>query len=203
MNFQAGPTVVASYPSTQAEFGAYALHIGVSLTNHETLTNPPVVLDDYKKNVSDFIASLAQTSTVSTTERNEMAVQIYRSIRSIVGYVQSVSDTMTSEAASIALITSAGLQVRKVAGHKKPALAARYTGVSTELLLVALVVAGAGAYYWEMSKDNVSWTALPETRDPHTKVTGLIVGQTYWFRFHALTSAGKQDPVGPISMIAH
>jgi hypothetical protein len=205
MFLHVGPSAVAIYPKALGNFGAYAKNIGVCLTGNDALANLPVALDTYKATVDAFLAMVGARNRgkVAVTDRNSKAVQIHRFIKLIVAYVQSVSETMTSEAEAIALITSAGLQVRKVTRYRKPALAARYTGVSTELLLLARAVAGAGAYFWEMSEDGVSFREVAETRKPKTMITGLTVGKTYWFRFRVLTAKGREDSIGPIAVLAH
>jgi len=67
--------------------------------------------------------------------------------------------------------------VKKTGTRKKAVLAAKYTGFSGEVLLVALAIASAGAYYWEYSLDQSAWAAVPETTAARVRIAGLTPGR--------------------------
>jgi hypothetical protein len=204
MRLQYGPKAIARYPSTNKAFGPYARNIQNKLTGNTALPNPPGFAT-FGAEVDALIAAddIPHKTPQQTADRDAKALTVHRHIGHIVDYVQGEADKLTSAADAVTLILSAGLDVRKPRSTKKPPLAAKYTGISGEVLLVALAIADGGAYYWEFSLDQHTWTAAPETRFPRTTLRGLTVGQTYWFRVRALTPKGKTDPVGPVDIVAH
>jgi hypothetical protein len=204
MNLQHGPTAMARYPSTHKAFGGYAKNIEVKLKGSASLPNVPGS-STFGDEVDALITAdgIPHKTPEQTADRDAKALKVFRHIGHIVDYVQSVADTLTSPADAVALILSAGLDVRKFRPARKRPLAARYTGLTGEVLLVALAIAGAGAYYWEFSLDQLVWTAVPETRDSRTTIKGLTVGQTYYFRVRALTRKGKTDYVTPVNLVVH
>ena len=204
MNLQRGPVAMARVPSTHKAFGVYAKNVQIKVKGSAALPNPPD-FTAFGDEVDALILAdgIPNKNPEQAADRDAKALKVYRHIGRIVDYVQTVADTQPSAADAVTVILGAGLDVRKRAGHKKAVLAARYTGLTGEVLLAALAIAGAGAYYWEYSLDQLVWVAVPETRQPQTKLTGLTPGRKYYFRFHALTPKGKTDPVEPVSLVVH
>ena len=150
----------------------------------------------------------AQTTAKDKTpaalaDRDAKALKVYQHIGHIVDYAQGLADAKANAADAVAVILSLGLSVKKVATRTKPELAAKYTGFSSAVLLVALAIEKAGAYFWEHSLDQKTWTAASETTIGKTTIVGLTPGQVYYFRFRALTNKGKSDYSQVVSLIAH
>jgi hypothetical protein len=68
---------------------------------------------------------------------------------------------------------------------------------------VARAILGAGAYFWEYSLDQKTWILAAETRNAKALVTGLTPGVTTYFRFRALTHAGRTDYSQVVSLMVH
>ena len=204
MKLTHGPTAMARFPSTHKGYGSYTKNLQIKCTGNPSLPNVPD-LSAFGDEVDTLITAdnIKHKTPEQVADRDAKALKVFRHVGRIVNYVQTEADKQSSEADAIALILGSGLDVRKTRVFKKPALAARYTGLTGEALLVALAIAGAGAYYWEYSLDQVNWTAEPETRDPRTTIKGLKVGQTYYFRFRVLTGKGKSDHLSPVSLLVH
>ena len=54
-------------------------------------------------------------------------------------------------------------------------------------------VASHATYFWEYSLNQTDWIAVRETMQSKTVISGLPSRTTVFFRFRALTSAGKRD----------
>jgi len=67
--------------------------------------------------------------------------------------------------------------------------------------LTAKAIPGARTYYWEYSSNGKDWLRAPDTAQSHTIISGLTVGQTYYFRVHALTRKGPTDPTQIKSLV--
>jgi hypothetical protein len=91
------------------------------------------------------------------------------------------------------VIASAGMAVRKVATHDKPALLAKQGSVSGTINLVAKAAGRTAAYEWQYSLDQKTWNTLPITVKAKTGVSGLVVATTYYFRVQLITSAGVDN----------
>jgi hypothetical protein len=102
-----------------------------------------------------------------------------------------VCDANPADAEAIA--KSAGMAIRKPNISQKAALTAKATKISGTVALVALAIAGAGSYEWQMSQDEKTWTNLPPTKGAKASVPGLTVGASYYFRVRGVTSQGPTN----------
>jgi hypothetical protein len=204
MLFQRGPSIVTRLPQGHKAFTAHAVNVKSKLTGNQGLPNPPNFVA-YGDAVDALVVAdgVKHKTPADRADRDAKALKVYRLMLHIVDYVQTEADALGSASDAIALILSAGLEVRKTGSHKKAELAAQYTGISGEVLLLARAIAEAGAYYWEYSVDQKSWTTVPETTKARTTIAGLTPGLVYYFRFRALTTKGKLSYVQPVSLIVH
>ena len=206
MNLHQGPIAVANIPRNQEKFLSFCKNVEVKLTGNTSLPNPTPSVAVYAADVKAFDDASVKAQDGAPTaiaDRDVKALKVYQDIGHIVDYTQSVADQQVSPADAIAVILSAGLDVRKTGGRKKPPLEGRYTGLSGEVLLLALAIAGAGAYFWEFSVDQKVWSMAPETKKSRTTITGLTPGVVYSFRFRALTDKGKGEYSPIISLMVH
>lgn len=200
------PTCIARYSRTYTSFLLYAKNIRAKLKGNVILSNPTPSLVVYSADLDAFDAAqtlVAHGSPADVADRNAKSFTVYQDVGHIVDYVQGVSDKQPSVAESIAVILSGGLDVRKTSTFKKPELAAKHSGFSGQVVLVALAIAEAGAYFWETSVDQKLWLPAPETKASKTLILGLTPGVLYYFRFRALTPKGKGDYSQIVSLIAH
>ena len=106
--------------------------------------------------------------------------------------VQQLAD-LTPEQGE-AIITSAGVGIRKTAAHTKAPFAAQQGAVSGTVVLAARAAAVRASYEWEWSGDGgKTWTTVPPTLQAKTDIPGLPVATTVLFRFRAVTKAGAGD----------
>ena len=114
--------------------------------------------------------------------------------------VQQLADLTPAQAEAI--ITSAGMGVRKTPGHTKPPFAAKPGAVSGTVVLAARAAAVRASYEWEWSGDGgKTWTTVPPTLQAKTEIPGLPVATTVQFRFRAVTKAGAGDWSLPTSLL--
>ena len=92
-----------------------------------------------------------------------------------------------------AIIHSALLTERQATTYRKPDFEATTGETPGSALLRARAIAGAIAYFWQFSLDNVQWHDMPETAQANTSVTNLTPNTTYFFRFRVLTRSGKGE----------
>jgi len=107
--------------------------------------------------------------------------------------IQQVAETKTTPADAAAVIVGAGLSLKKRTKRNKPPLRAVQGPTSGTAWLELLRVAGIATYYWVFSTDQKNWSSAPETMKARLLLTGLTPGQTYYFKFRALTRKGPVD----------
>jgi hypothetical protein len=95
------------------------------------------------------------------------------------------------------------MSVKKVPTRSVPDVSAKNAGVSGKVVLAAKAVAPVATYYWEYSDDQSTWTAIPETMQTRTELSGLMSARVYYFRFRALTRAGRGDYSQVVSLLVH
>ena len=105
-------------------------------------------------------------------------------------YVQGIVRAGPIEDAA-AIISSVLMYVSNVGKRPpKPELQAKQGAISTTVLLIALAVESAMVYTWEYSLDQQAWTAVPQTAQARTSITGLTPGKVYYFRFRVFKRDG-------------
>ena len=124
--------------------------------------------------------------------RDKARVDLVSALRGLKGYVQLVADAAGDQAEAI--ITSAGMTVRKPVIRNKPDFIAKPGPTSGTVHLVAKAVARRASYEWEWSSDGgKTWIAVPGTLQAKTTVIGLPVAIDVQFRFRTVTRTGESD----------
>jgi hypothetical protein len=201
-----GPQVRAKVVSSPQKFVGFAKGVKAKSIGNAALAMPTALSDDFGKAVDQLDAAQTKAKSGSkqdTTDRNTKAAVVYRLLKQVLALVQCVADQQPNAADAEAIIVGAGFEVKKRTRRRKPDFAVKHTGLSGEARLVARAVKGAGAYYWEWSTDQQTWTAAPETTAPETILHGLTPGLLYHFRFRTLTPEGKSNHSPIITLIAH
>ncbi|HXN30789.1 MAG TPA: fibronectin type III domain-containing protein, partial [Polyangiaceae bacterium] len=157
--------------------------------------------------VTAAIDALRQAEAVSQSRmrgtvevRNGARRELSSLLTRLKAYVQGVADDDPDSAVTI--IESAGMSVQPKGPKAKPLLAARNGSVHGTVLLAVKAAAKLATYVWQMSEDgDRTWVDLPQTLQAKTKVSNLVPGRTYWFRYRALTRGGTSDASDPVSII--
>jgi hypothetical protein len=134
-------------------------------------------------------AALMKTKT-AIADRDAKRTVVVTDLRMLKAYVQSIANADAANAAAI--ITSAGLGVRKATSHTKQAITAKPGKVSGVVMVVAKS-AGRASYDWQTSPDGKTWTSLPSTLQARTSLQNLTPGTTVYFRHRTVTKAGVGD----------
>jgi len=168
--------------------------------NTTTFPSPSPTLATFQANTAALVtaetAVTARTKGAADTRNARLAV-VKADLEALKIYVQSVVEA-SNPANSESSIGSAGMSIRKVTLHDKPALAVKQGSVSGTVTLAAKAAAKKAAYHWQYSTDQKTWTSLPETLDAKTGVSGLTSATTYFFRSQALTPKGGESDWGQI-----
>jgi hypothetical protein len=120
-------------------------------------------------------------------EARKLAVNAAEKLRA---NVQDAVNAHPELAATI--VDGVKMKLRKVPAHSKADFAVTDGTVSGAALLKAKAVLRAILYFWEVSTNQTSWV-VSDTPQAHTLISGLTVGQTYYFRFRARTRKGTTD----------
>jgi hypothetical protein len=176
----------------------FAQSVTTAMTGNATFPTPSPTLAALQADIEALVT--AETAVVGRTKgaadtRNAKLAVVKADLESLKNYVQNVVDA-SNPANAESIIGSAGMAIRKVTLHDKPALAVKQGTVSGTVTLKAKAAATKAAYNWQYSTDQKTWTLLPQTLKAKTGVSGLTSATTYYFRSQALTPKGGESDWG-------
>jgi hypothetical protein len=199
-----GPLAVLILPQSAKELLTFGKAVHDAMAGNARFPSPTPPLDVFKANLNAFDdaeTKAAARTTGAVMERNALAKLVTNDLYHLRDYVQSVAEKIAIPEAAAAVITSAFMSIRKVPQRVMPALTAKNTGVPGQVALAAKTVASRATYYWEHSLDQETWTGVPETIQASTTVDGLPWAKLSYFRFRALTRAGKGEYSQVVSLL--
>lgn len=191
-----GPLAVLILPRSPKDLIAYGMAVHDSMANNPLFPNPEPSLDVVKNNIDALVEAQTKATTKAVgaaAARDAKMKQVSQDLYHLCDYVQKIAEDAPDAATGCAVIKSAFMSVKKVPTRTKPELSAKSTGIPGQVVLTAKSVARTATYYWEHSPDQATWTSVPETMKASATVVDLPVAQTRYFRFRALTRAGKGD----------
>ena len=173
----------------------FAQSLATAMTGNASFPSPNPTLATFQANITAL--TNAETAVLARTkgavqDRNAKLATLKTDLETLKAYVQGVADAANpTNAASI--VESAGMTVRKITLHDKPALGVKQGSVSGTVNLAAKAPAHRASYAWQYSTDQKTWTSTPQTLQAKTGVSGLTAGTTYYFRVQVLTMTGEGD----------
>ena len=123
--------------------------------------------------------------------RADAKVALIKAIAPLRVIVQAAVDAHLDQAATIA--ESGKMKLRKAAARTKADFAATDGPGTGQVRLAARAILRALLYFWEVSVDQKVWTVALDTSRAQAVLSGLTVGQTYYFRFRVRTRKGMTD----------
>jgi hypothetical protein len=201
-----GPLAVLLLPKPTKELLTFGKAVHDAMLGNPNFPRPNPPLGVFKANLEalDDAETKAATRTKgAATARDAIKKQVMNDLSHLCDYVQGVAEKAASPAAAAAVISSAFMSIKKVPQRVTPPLRAKNTGVPGQVALAAKPVARKASYYWEHSLDQVTWTCVPETLNASTTIDGLPWAQLCYFRFRALTGAGKGEYSPVVSLLVH
>jgi hypothetical protein len=195
-----GPVVVLNYSYRNLPVVAQRVHDGMN--NNALFPNPSIPMTQLANDIAAYLASLSGNSKLSTATKKSLKRNLVLDLKHLRDDAQTVVERQTSRADALKVAESAGMTLKKPSGPRnKPELAVKFSGLSGIVELDAKAVAPSTTYYWQFSLDGRTWTSVPETMKHVTVISGLTPGQTYYFRFRALTRKGMRDWSQVVSLI--
>jgi hypothetical protein len=201
-----GPVAALMLPKQNKELITLARAIYGALLDNPSFPSPTPALPVFAEDITAFEDAETKAATRAkgaASFRDAKKKKVKDDLFHIRDYVQSVVETAPSPAEATALIESAFMSVRKVSARSIPDVSAKNAGVSGKVVLAAKAVAPVASYYWEYSEDQSTWTAIPETMQARMELSGLTSARVYYFRFRALTRAGRGDYSQVVSLLVH
>ncbi len=110
----------------------------------------------------------------------------YKDLLALVAYVQLIANASADAATAIAIIESAGFNVKLNGVRVKAPIIATNSTSEGVILLSAKAVGKKTVYMWQMSADGVAWSDLPITQITKTAVSDLTAGQKKYFRVRTM-----------------
>jgi hypothetical protein len=174
-----------------------------AMSGNALLPNPNPSLATVTTEIDGLNSAETDTKTRAkgTVEvRNEKRATVVTSLHQLKGFVQQVSDANPAQAEAI--ITSAGMSVKKAAVRNKTDFAARPGPTSGTVHLIAKAATHRASYEWQWSADGgKTWQQAPSTLQSRTTLLALPLSVTCQFRFRPVTKTGEGDWSQVISLL--
>jgi hypothetical protein len=201
-----GPMAVLFLPKSAKELLTVGKAVHDAMANNPSFPSPNPPLNVFKAKLTAL--DEAETKAAARTwgaamARDAIKKEVVNDLYHLRDYVQGVAEKIPLPETAAAVITSAFMRVKKVPQRVVPPLTAKNTGVPGQVALAARTVAPVASYSWEYSFDQESWTPIPETLKASTTIDGLPWAKVSYFRFRALTRAGKGDYSPVVSLLVH
>jgi hypothetical protein len=193
---------VLKLPKSTKEVSGFTSNILTCMTNNANFPTPNPPLATVEADLTAFSAaeSAVLTRVKGAAEtRNVKLATLKGDLDHLLAYVQGIADANPGNAEAI--ITSAGLSVRKVTLHPKSDLKAEPGDVSGSVKLLAKAVAPRASYEWQYSTDQKTWTSAPVTLQAKTVISGLTIATAYFFRCRGVIKAGEQDWTQTVTIV--
>ena len=187
-----GPVVVLNYTALNLPVVAQKVHDGIS-DNTTLFVNLSVTMPQLAIDIAAYSASLSGAGKLATALKKSCKRKLATDLKHLRDDVQAVVELQTNLADALRVAESAGMTLKKQGKVDKAELAVKLPGITGVVELDAKAVAPTASYYWQFSPDGKTWTSAPETMQHTTVISGLTPGQTYYFRFRALTRKGMRD----------
>jgi len=196
-------SVIALYlPKSVPLLIVFGRHIVLALTGNTWLPSPSPALSAVTSDIDALeaaeVAARQRTKGAAAARDLEQKV-VEEDLLALKAYVQQVANQHPDQAEAI--VTSAGMTLRRSGRARKPVLAASMGPSPDEVTLRAKARGRGAAYEWQSSSDGgKSWTNLGITTQASLRVPGLTVGTTYLFRFRATVKATTSDWSDAVSL---
>jgi hypothetical protein len=197
-----GPVVVLNYTAANLPDVAQVVHDGMG-SNSGLFGSLSISMAQLQTDITNYRSSLSGTGKLATATKRSLKRKLATDLKHLRDDVQTVVEQQTSLADALKAAASAGMALKKVGKRDIPELSVKSTGIPTVVELSARAVAPDASYYWQFSLDGKNWQSAPETMKHLTVISGLTSGQTYYFRFRALTRKGMRDWSPAITLLVY
>jgi hypothetical protein len=195
--------VVLLLPTHVADQLKYGEAVQAGLTNNPSFPTPDPVITAFGTALTKYSAAetAAQTRAKGTVAaRNAARVVFIGALQTVKARVQTVADANPEQAEAI--ITSAGLAVKKPTARQKQTFAVKYGHTSRTVEVIAKAAGPRTCYAWQYSLDGGKiWTSVPNTMQSHTTIAQLPVATTVEFGYQVTTKDGMGDWSLPTSIL--
>jgi hypothetical protein len=194
-NTIARPIATLNLPKKVPALLTYAQGIVNAVTGNKSLPAPTPTLAAVQTAITEL--STAETATLSRQKgavivRNEKRAVLVALLQQLRAYAQAIADATPENGGSI--IASAGMALRRPIVRPARVFAAKPSGITGSVKLVAPSAARRSSYEWEYSPDGgVTWVTAPPSLQATTVVTGLKAGTTVQFRYRPVVKTGGEN----------
>jgi hypothetical protein len=199
----ARPIAALNLPKKVPALLTYAQGIVKGVTGNPSLPAPTPTLAAIQTAISEL--ATAETAALSRQKgavitRNEKRAVLVALLQQLRAYAQAMADATPENGGSI--IASAGMALRKPIVRAARIFAAKPSGITGSVKLVAPAAARRSSYEWEYSTDGgATWVTAPPSLQAKTVLTGLKAGTTVQFRYRPVVKTGGENWSQPVSLL--
>ena len=192
--------VVLDLPTTIAALISFAKTVVTKMTNNPHFTTPSPTLAAVTAAITALEGIQLSMATTKGLAGQRLASKkaLIALLKQLRDYVRIIAEADPSNAAAI--VQSAGMRLKNIPARTK-ALFTVTQGLSGSVICDVKAVGIPATYYWSFSLDQKTWTSAPDSLKSKVTISGLTVGQLYYFRYHTLTPKGASDPSQTVSFL--
>jgi len=182
---------VLNLPKSNSKLIIKARAIVKSMTGNANFPTPIPDLTTVSKDIDtlETAETAAQSRAAGTVAARDAAKEtVLKDLRALTAYVQSVADNNVAD--SEAIITSAGLDVKKQGAINKQDFTVKPGVLSGSVILIAKGTGNRTSHDWQSSTDGNNWSPLPSTIQAKTTVEGLTPVTVMFFRHRVISKDG-------------
>jgi hypothetical protein len=198
--------VVLGLPRANKALIAFVKTILAKLTGNTFLPTPTPSVATITTALTAFETSETSMGTSKGVKGDRAAKRatLVALLKHLRDFVQGACESNLENAAAIA--ESVGMRLYQQASRVRLLISVTQAlldnkPVSGSVVCDAKAVAPTATYFWCYSLDQKIWVSVPEQMQAKVVIAGLTPGQTYYFRFRALTRKGMGDPSQIVSLI--
>ena len=190
--------VVLGIPKRSRDLIAFVQAVIAKMTNNPNFTTPTPTLAAISGALTAYEDAETAMKTTKGTKGDRAAKRrdLVVLLKHLRDYVQLCCESNIESALAVA--ESANMRLRLVPARLKAALTITQGLVSGSVVCTAKAVAKQATYYFSYSVDQKSWISTPDSMKSKITILGLTPGQTYYFRFRALTRKGGMSDYSQI-----
>jgi hypothetical protein len=173
----------------------YAKFIANNLASDPVFVAPRPALATFTAQIEALeLAEVASNlgGTADTAKRNACLLQVEWSLETLRVYVQNLAADYPREEAA-AIIARSGMDVKRVAGPKKPRFVVKYGRTSGTVHLYARAPKARAVHQWQYSLDGSTWIDAGSTTRADLELSGFSPGTRCFFRHRVVVKGVVYD----------
>lgn len=169
------------------------------MTGNTFFPTPIIALTLFLEHIEDVVAAQLNVEAGvpgAIAVRDAALETLILDVNRLADYVQGIANANLTQADAI--VTSAGMHIRKTSGGKQEQVYNVSSDETGELTLTIPVLKYPFAVVWEYSTNGTTWTLLKVSNHTICKIKDLTPGEVYYIRYYTVEEESKKSPLSNV-----